>query len=447
MEFFLFLIYITVWFVLTLKRKNLEGFFSVYFVFGLAGFAYFTLIPIELYLKGEEYYFARDWISLGSVERIIILFLSILSLLGFYSGLKTSRYQLFSDKNSLNNTHDRLHKKYLLRAIMILLCVSILCFSALVLFYRDFFAAQYDYTAAYMITYESPLYSFLKMHLLIALALMASVMMRQGCNWGGKLICIAIVSFILWVGILTADKNPLLLALLTCSSFLKFDKISMKRFAIITFVGSISVIFLVLFFNIYRTRMPLEDVVHNLLLRSISFTQLDPAGPMVSLVRAISDDSIQMNFGSTYINSLGVLVPKTLWPDRPLDIAEAFARENISNWSEGQGLGYSPLAEAYVNFSFPGAFIHFFIFGMLIGGFLQFMRVKYFFKYDFLFVPFVHIVIYYIVILSFRAPLIGPIKMLILFLVPYFILYIILKGLSRLMWLRKRFISDMGHNA
>ena len=105
-------------------------------------------------------------------------------------------------------TDDRPDRTFFLRSLGFLLCVVFVCFSALILFYRDIFAAQYDYTTAYSLTYESPLYSLLKMHLLIALALIAGIIMRTGCGWKGKIFFIAIVIIILSVGILTADKHP-----------------------------------------------------------------------------------------------------------------------------------------------------------------------------------------------------------------------------------------------
>ncbi len=220
----------------------------------------------------------------------------------------------------------------------------------------------------------------------------------------------------------------------------------MKRFVTLTLIGSIIVIILVPLFNLYRTRMPFVDVIDRMSLSSISFTRLDPAGPMHSLASIIGDDSLQLKYGSTYINSLGVLIPKVIWPDRPLDLSEEFAKEYISDWSEGQGFGYSPLAEAYVNFSIPGALIQFFFFGLLIGSFLQFLRTRVLFNYEFLLVPFIYIVGYYTVILSFRSPLIGPIKMVMMFTGPYFLLAIILKTLGKMMQVIKRLHSNMALN-
>jgi hypothetical protein len=48
-------------------------------------------------------------------------------------------------------------------------------------------------------------------------------------------------------------------------------------------------------------------------------------------------------------------IPRAIWPERPLDIAEAFAQQVMVNWQPGFGLGFSPLAEAYVRYGTYGS--------------------------------------------------------------------------------------------
>jgi len=431
MELVLFIIYLLVWLGLTLRRKRTEGYFSVFFVFGLSGLAYFSLIPMEMYLTGEEYYFVHYWVKLGSIERNLILFMSIISLFGFYIGLKLSRYHLFPAETDLVHDDIRPNKGYFAWIIGLLSIVIITCGMILILFYRELLLSQYDYTSAYRITYESPLYSFIKMHFLIGLALMAGVLMRKRYSWVGMTFCLVIVALIVLAGMLTADKEPILLAMLTCASFLKFERIRFKKFIVMTLLGSMCVLVAVTSFNIYRTHIPIGDIISKFPWSTISFTRLDPGGPMVSISSVLSDDYLQLSYGSTYLNSLGVLIPRLLWPGRPVDLSEEFARDNIGDWSIGRGLGYSPLAEAYVNFHIPGAFIHFFIFGLLIGGLLRVLRKQVLIKYGFLHIPFIYIVAYYIVIISFRASIISPIKMVMMFMIPYCILFMMIIFFSK----------------
>jgi hypothetical protein len=233
------------------------------------------------------------------------------------------------------------------------------------------------------------------------------------------------------MGILTADKEPLLLALLVCASFFEFRKIRFWKFATISLCGVVGIIILVILFNLYRTRMPFGEVLYNVPWGAISFTKLDPAGPMVSVVSVISDD-VPLRYGKTYITNIGVIIPKAVWPDRPLSLSEEFARDFLKDYSEGRGLGYSPLAESFLNFHIPGAFIQFLIFGFLFGGFLQFLRKRVFIHQEHLLGSFIYIVGYQILITSFRSSFIGPLKSVILFMAPYCVVFILLRLLGKI---------------
>ena len=426
MELPLFIIYLIVWFWLTLKRKKQEGFFSVFFIFGLGGFAYFVVIPFELYIRGVDYFFAHAWMRLGSYERNLVLFISIISLFGFYFGLTLSCYRLLPKKYFMETKECGLNKNRYRWPIRILICIIIVSGSILIIFYRDLIFAQSDYVVAYGITYESPLYSFVKMHFLIALGLTAGLIKHRGWRWKGKTISLAIVILIVLMGILTSDKGPLLLALLTCASFIEFNKISFIKFVTISSFGSVCVIIIVLFFNLYRTQIPIVEVFHKMPWTEISFVKLDPGGPMVTLCSVI-EDNVPLRYGKTYIDGIGVIIPKAIWPDRPLSLSEEFAQDFITDYSEGKGLGYSPLAESLLNFHIPGAFIHFFIFGFFFGVFLEYLKKRIFVNLNSLLVPFIYIVGYQIIIMSFRSPLVGPLKLLILIIVPYCVVIILLR--------------------
>lgn len=409
----------------------MENLYSVFFIFGLGGLAYFVLIPLEMYIKGNEYFFVHYWIKLGSYERNVILLMSILSLFGFFFGLKLSRYQLLSGKSNIKNNDVIITNENYWWSIKLLIVIILICGLVLFICYRDLFLYQWDYSSAYGITYESPLYSFLKTHLLIALGMLACLIKHRGWKWNEKIICFGMVVLIVIVGLLTSDKEPLLLALLTCGSFIEFKKSSFKRFIAISFFGSASVIALVLFFNLYRTHMPLKEIFHHIPLTSISFTKLDPAGPMVTFGTVIEDNA-SLKYGITYINSMGVIVPKAIWHNRPISLSEEFARNFFAEYREGMGVGYSPLTESFLNYHIPGAFIHFLIFGLLIGFILQLLKNKIFINHDKLLTSFIYILVYYIIIMNFRSPLIGPIKLSLQLIVPYCILLLSLKYIKRI---------------
>jgi len=98
----------------------------------------------------------------------------------------------------------------------------------------------------------------------------------------------------------------------------------------------------------------------------LSLRNLDPAGPFYSIVMFVKDTPA-LQLGSTYITQLGVFVPRFIWPNRPTDLSEAFAREYMADWTPGLGFGYSPYAEAILNFGPYFAPIHFLIFGLVWG--------------------------------------------------------------------------------
>jgi hypothetical protein len=48
-------------------------------------------------------------------------------------------------------------------------------------------------------------------------------------------------------------------------------------------------------------------------------------------------------------------IPRVFWPDRPLDVAEAFAQAYMPGWQPGFGYGLSPIAEGILRFETVGA--------------------------------------------------------------------------------------------
>ena len=74
---------------------------------------------------------------------------------------------------------------------------------------------------------------------------------------------------------------------------------------------------------------------------------------MISLVIAIEGE-LPRTYGSTYLYALVASALRVIWKDRPDDLAQEFALDNIPNRQPGMGLGYSLLAEAYLNFGYVG---------------------------------------------------------------------------------------------
>ena len=87
---------------------------------------------------------------------------------------------------------------------------------------------------------------------------------------------------------------------------------------------------------------------------------------MVSLVDSI-DSREELLFGLSYLRGFFIFVPRFLWPDRPLDLSEEYARNTISRWQPGQGMGFSLMAEAFLNFWWLGPVLQYLMIGYLWG--------------------------------------------------------------------------------
>ena len=85
------------------------------------------------------------------------------------------------------------------------------------------------------------------------------------------------------------------------------------------------------------------------------------AGPYYSLVYNV-DNPPKPRWGKSYLDALFYFLPKQLYPGKkPVPIGNEFAQEIASHFANAYfpvaGWGYSPVAEAYVNFSWPGVMI------------------------------------------------------------------------------------------
>ncbi len=78
------------------------------------------------------------------------------------------------------------------------------------------------------------------------------------------------------------------------------------------------------------------------------------AGPYLSLLDAVSDDT-QLRYGSSYYESLLTILPRFLYPgEKPQSLAERFALKVHRGNGVVSGWGFDPVAEAFVNFGTIG---------------------------------------------------------------------------------------------
>jgi hypothetical protein len=60
--------------------------------------------------------------------------------------------------------------------------------------------------------------------------------------------------------------------------------------------------------------------------------------------------------GMTYLAAPGAFIPRVLWPEKPIGLSTQFNRDKFGD-AIVPGYAYTPITEAYINFSFVGPFI------------------------------------------------------------------------------------------
>ena len=89
---------------------------------------------------------------------------------------------------------------------------------------------------------------------------------------------------------------------------------------------------------------------------------------LIYIIREMNLSNMLM--GSTLIRPLLVLIPRSLWPSKPLDtqslIVEERIAEGLSEFGGGTSQSVTLVGDLFWNFSYFGAFMGFIIFGFLI---------------------------------------------------------------------------------
>ena len=151
----------------------------------------------------------------------------------------------------------------------------------------------------------------------------------------------------------------------------------------------------------------------------------DFGGPYWVFTQHLRDHALELTLGSTYLEQLLVLIPRAMRGEF-LDLTDAFAAKQYGlNYLPGLGFGFSPWAEAYMNFRVAGFFIQ----GLLFGFFTRLLL-----RYTIRLVGLNEIVIFFQIILMTlfeRNHLIGQIKATVVYCLPFLITWIVLQTMLR----------------
>ncbi|MGE0845988.1 MAG: O-antigen polysaccharide polymerase Wzy [Flavobacteriaceae bacterium] len=154
------------------------------------------------------------------------------------------------------------------------------------------------------------------------------------------------IALLFFFAITTYDKNPILFAGFIGMCFL-FRIFPNRQKSVLGAMVVLATIFLITFipaFSIYRQTGVFEFHAPDEL--NLSTVLGDARGPF-GVIAYVLTGYEQFDFPGVF-ESLFLWIPKFIWAARPDDMAQVFAQSVIPNWQPGQGLGFSPLAEAYI---------------------------------------------------------------------------------------------------
>lgn len=393
-----------------------EGYYSTVTVFGIGCFIYYIGIPFELYaLSIEEFEKGRIVLSLSTLQLSQVIMMGTIAFLAFSLGYYLSSFNPLKMSHGLRKRFPEI--PYSLKLICIVSLISVLFF-----FYKNIFAVS-TYVAAYGARYNSPTFSLLCVYVVLYCAVIASSVILRRKNLDKALMAIGLILLIISWGIYTSDKNVILLGLLAiAASSSRFIRKKGLASLVHIIIGCVVLIYLAKVFSLYRGGQNIYTAF-SMAIKQFGFRYIDPLGPFAAIQHVLTT-STDLLYGQTYLNIFFLIIPKFFWKERPLGLSEQFAVDNITNWSPGQGWGYSPLAEAYLNFSWMGPVIQYLLLGLLWGYFWKVLRkVLWNFPQE-LWQCLYYILGYYLLILIHRGPVEGLMKSIIHYTSPLVLLVI-----------------------
>lgn len=410
-----------------------EGYYSSAFIFSLLAYAYGAGIPIELIMTNEETVAVTSFFTLQGITPDIswmIYIISVLSIPFFCLGYILSG---FSALKPANKWYTLYHKSLADNLPLALLGVAVLSLMLITVRYGNVLqAANASYHLSSELQYTNPIAFLLYYLVYTTVAILGAILGARHGGWG------LIMAFLLWfTGIYMAlyshERAPIAFTALSMG-YVFFYRTGGRGWTVtLSALAAMVLLFVVtpIFSMVRSGYFQLNEIIPQLISGyGLSLRNLDPAGPIYSVVMYIKD-SPPLEYGTTYISQIGVMIPKFLWPDRPVDLSEAFAREYMADWMPGMGFGYSPYAEAILNFGPYLAPLHFLIVGLIWG---LFWRITKFFmeidnsqersKGTVVGLPFdalYRIAGFYILLMFFRGTFIIIFKELLMILIPIFI--------------------------
>ncbi len=346
-------------------RKYEKG-ISVFFIFSLFASIYYMGIPIELILFNTSFVNRGMVLSQNHIESIMLM--SILSIIGFGVGYYLSGYRLMpiNTGKAAAKAHTTTRSIYFLAISVVIVMFA--------LFSEELRNSFLSYKGNFTTTYNNSFYAYSKEILFCSVSVVIVFLSNKKFIY--KIIAIVLTLVLMVFGIFSSDKDPVLMAIIAWGVFFirKIVEYNLNKIRIYIVLFLLAMIIIPLsstYFSFYRSGdlFRMEVIKKNGLYRLF-----ESVGPMNSLIMVLDINDLEYQWGRTYTSGFINWIPKSIWTERPMDLSEKFAKEKIKDWEPGQGLGFSLLAEAYINFGVLGAFIQYLMIGLMIGGFGYFTR-------------------------------------------------------------------------
>lgn len=348
---FLSLSFSTLVFYLFRRKEGLL--YDPYTFFYLAFLYYGYFIPCTMYVTGNydasfsSYSFIVTENEINSISYILISGFVALSV-GYKGAERILRFffrnTLIDIKKDDTKFIDKINLNTLLSIVCILLVIGI------VIFHNEISLTISGYSSKIAVRYEFSMFNFYYKIAVISVLILISYYIFY--NQYYIIFTIIGLLFFSLMPFLFYSKELFIYAGIV--GFVSAGRI-VKKYQLLVFYAIVVFVVLFLFtvmpaFSVYRATG--EFVIAPLDRVSLTFLYSDALGPFGALLATIRGD-----VPSEYVSlsqSMILWVPRALWPDRPFDVAEQFARFYIPDWSEGKGLGFSIFAEGVLRFGVMG---------------------------------------------------------------------------------------------
>jgi oligosaccharide repeat unit polymerase len=360
------MIYISLLFVLSLHfvlfaRRGLIDPISVFF---LAFLYYSYLAPIVMLnfnIFSVDFAGTESWVTLETINKSAILFA-----VG-YAGFALSYYFFTGQAQGVRFVSQNIGFGTLFADpyLRTMIGFSIIIIVVLSTVFRDaLIVSTGSYEGKISGNYSNSVFSFL---LSVALTLFSLILNFIVLNVRRFVLVTTVgIGLCLVLTLLTFSKQPLIFAALCVFCALhRFGRVPYPILLSGLIIGAlvITVLFMPMF-SLFRATGNLDYAGVNV--DTISLMIAEASSPF-SIVHFSFSGYISPE-GNALWQSFVLWLPRAIWADRPLDMAEGFAQQAIVGWQAGFGLGFSPFAEAYVRAGLYGSFVFMALVGAVLAG-------------------------------------------------------------------------------